>query len=216
MAKPILSIDIDDVLAPSARAFVDFSNKKWGTHLNITDYNEDWSKIWQLEEGEELKNRVEAIDQADFYGGKCPHPEDKLSIEVLNRLKNKFKIVTLTSRRSVKKDGTIEWLEKHYPNIFDDYIFSGIYDSVILDRKEGSIVQAANRNKGQLLRDLHISWHIDDQPKHCIGASEHGINSILFGNYTWNKDTKLEKNMKRAISWLEIESILVDWLENNG
>jgi len=38
--KPIIAVDIDDVLANLAQEIVDFSNKNWGTNLTIDDYNE--------------------------------------------------------------------------------------------------------------------------------------------------------------------------------
>lgn len=212
MNKPVLSIDIDDVLAPSAQAFIDFSNKKWGTHLSLEDYDEHWSKVWQIDNQRELEDRVKAIDKADFYGRGCPHPQDQQSKEALNRLKLKFKIITITSRRSIKKDGTVEWLEKHYPGIFDDYIFAGIWDNI--NSNEGW-KDRINKNKGSLLKELNVAWHIDDQPKHCIGAEENGIDSILFGDYGWNQDFKLGPRMRRASNWLEVEDILNEWLKFN-
>lgn len=207
MTKPILSIDIDDVLAPSAQAFVKFSNKMWGTNLTIDDYDEHWSKVWQIDDEAEINKRIEQIDAADFYGKECPHPQDRQSLEALNRLKYKFRIITLSSRRVIFKDGTIEWLNYHYPNIFDDYVFAGIWDDI---SKLDEFSKRINATKGDVLKSLGVVWHIDDQPKHCYGASGAGVKSILFGDYAWNRKAELRDNIFRASDWLEVEQIIRD------
>ena len=47
--RQIIAIDIDDVLAESAKVFIEYSNNTWGTSLTVGDYIEDWSKMWQVD-----------------------------------------------------------------------------------------------------------------------------------------------------------------------
>ena len=39
--KPIIAIDIDDVLSDNAVQFINYCNKHWGRSLTIDDYDED-------------------------------------------------------------------------------------------------------------------------------------------------------------------------------
>ena len=49
MTKKVIAVDIDDVLAESARNLVEYSNKSWGTNITVDDYDEDWAKLWQVD-----------------------------------------------------------------------------------------------------------------------------------------------------------------------
>ncbi|MBC7869007.1 hypothetical protein H7X69_02425 [Candidatus Saccharibacteria bacterium] len=40
-SKPTIAIDIDNVLAYNAKGFVEFSNQRWGTTLEV----DDWSDV---------------------------------------------------------------------------------------------------------------------------------------------------------------------------
>ncbi len=57
--KPIVAVDIDDVIAANAAGFVEFSNKKYGTHLTIDDYQEHWGEIWKTEYEETERRAIE-------------------------------------------------------------------------------------------------------------------------------------------------------------
>jgi 5'(3')-deoxyribonucleotidase len=40
MAKPVIAVDIDDVLSHSARAVAEYSNERWGYSLTEDDFKE--------------------------------------------------------------------------------------------------------------------------------------------------------------------------------
>jgi hypothetical protein len=50
-----------------------------------------------------------------------------------------------------------------------------------------------------------VNYLIDDQIKHCIGASGVGVKSLLYGDYPWNRDVNLPKSVERVSSWKEVE-----------
>ena len=57
--KPVIAIDIDDVLSSSAAGFVEWSNGKYGTHLKPEDYQEHWAEMWKLDLEETFKRANE-------------------------------------------------------------------------------------------------------------------------------------------------------------
>ena len=39
VTKPVIAVDIDDVLSDTVPAFLAFTNKKWGLNVTAQDYN---------------------------------------------------------------------------------------------------------------------------------------------------------------------------------
>ena len=64
--KKTIAIDIDDVLAANAENFVEFSNKKWGTHLRPDDYTEHWAELWDVDFDEVEKRRDIIVSEKVF------------------------------------------------------------------------------------------------------------------------------------------------------
>lgn len=195
MDKQTIAVDIDDVLATNARDFIDFTNKQWGTNLTIEDYDEHWMKVWQIED-EEATRRADVYHRSGVFGSYLYHDNSR---EVLARLHEKFRIIIVTSRRILIEKETRTWLKKYYDGSIDDVHFAGFYDNMDHD-----FHTQLKQTKGDLLRDLKADYFIDDQIKHCLSADEHGIKSILFGDYTWNQTADLPESIKRCHNWGEV------------
>lgn len=194
--KPTIAVDIDDVLAANAKGFVEYSNKKWGTNLIPDDYHERWALVWGVNE-EEAEKRAKQIhaDVSHLIGN---YEADLSAKEVLKQLSISYRLVIVTSRRRVIEKDTFDWLEKYYPGIFEEVHFAGIWDSgKDLDTR-------VNATKTDVVKQIGADYLIDDQPKHCLAAAKAGIQTILFGDYRWNRDIKLAKNMIRAKTWQDV------------
>jgi 5'(3')-deoxyribonucleotidase len=198
MKKQVIAVDIDDVLAVNVPAFVEFSNQKWGTNLTVEDFNEGWAKMWGVDH-EVVAERSKEWQKARLVRTYKHFNEAHL---VLEKLAKKYELVITTSRPTVMTDDTSEWIAKYFPGIFSAIHFSGIWDN--LDKGAHLLT------KGELLKEIGASYLIDDQPKHCVAADEVGIKSLLFGDYPWNKDTKLSKNIVRVKDWRAIEEYFND------
>ena len=201
MSKKVIAVDIDDVLSASAEEFVRFSNEKWGTNLTVDDYHEDWAQMWKVDRQTEMK-RARAIYEAQLITVFKPyHPYTDM---VLRNLAKRYKLIIVTSRASVLRDGTLEWLEKHYPALFEEVHMTGFYDTFLKEAfKDDSMHK---RTKGEMLSELGADYLIDDQPKHCFAAAELGIETVLFGNYRWSRELKqLPENVTRCRDWHEVE-----------
>jgi 5'(3')-deoxyribonucleotidase len=190
--KPIIAIDIDDVLAENARGFVEWSNKRFGTSLTPDDYNEHWSEMWKID-NEELEKRAHEFRNSDHVSAYSVIPGAKQALEIL---KTKFTLILITSRVATMKNLTKEWIEKNYPNIFSDYVFCGFYD--------GPVSSGLKLTKAEFAKGIKADYLIDDQVKHVEACSNLGIKSLLFGNYSWNKDVKLNDNITRVNDWGEV------------
>jgi uncharacterized HAD superfamily protein len=190
--KPVIAVDIDDVLAASATGFIDWTNKKFGTHLTIEDYDEHWATVWKVE-------RAEADRLSDEYHGSGYANDFAIfgeAKEVLEELKQRFTLILVTSRKRVLQKLTEEWINKHFPNIFRDCVFCGFYDV--------PEVYGIHLTKTDFLKNIQADYFIDDQLKHVESAAEAGIPALLFGDYLWNRKDNLHKNIVRVKNWREV------------
>lgn len=193
MKKPVIAIDVDDVLAASAESWVGFSNEKWGTHLTVDDYDEDWAKMWGVDHEEQIKRAQTVYDSlivSDFrrYDAALP---------VLKELTKKYELVIATSRIQAMHAETREWLDKHYAGIFSDFHGSGLFDVLTPDSPKGT--------KADLIKRIGADYLIDDQPKHCLAVADLGIETILFGDYSWNRDIgEIPPRVTRCVDWAAV------------
>ena len=195
--KPIIAIDIDDVLADNATGFVAYSNRKWGTNLKVTDYDEHWAMLWNTEHDldETMRRRDDFMASKSYRAYK---PKDQ-AYDVLKRLAENYELRIVTSRLQVMRDDTIDWLHEHYEGIFsDDTIhLAGIWDTLTHE--------SINMTKAEVVKIIGAKYLIDDQLKHCIGAAEIGVQALLFGDYNWNQSSALPKGVTRLADWPELE-----------
>jgi uncharacterized HAD superfamily protein len=190
---PIIAVDIDDVLADNAQGLIEFSNERWGTDLSVEDYTEHWAQMWQID-NTETETRANELHESGAIG-KYRHNDSALP--VLRDLAQRFRLVIITSRRLQVEKETRAWIADHYPDIFSEIHFAGIWDTI----DDGSHL----RTKAGICQSLGVNYLIDDQLKHCAAAAERGIQSLLFGNYSWNQSDVLPNNVVRVNDWNGIQ-----------
>lgn len=194
MKQQTIAVDIDDVLAANAPAFITYGNKRWRTKLTAEDYDEHWGRMWQLDD-EALREFGDAY-HASGEIGKYAHFE--AALPVLRKLHSNYKLVITTSRMIVVKDETLEWIDTYFEGIFSDIRFAGFFDDA------SKYHHAAT--KAQLALEIGATYIIDDQLKHCVAAAEAGITALLFGDYKWNRsEVTLPENVIRVVDWMEVE-----------
>lgn len=194
MSRQTIAIDIDDVLSDFASGFVKFCNERWGTHLTINDYDENWTKIWNVDE-EEARRRADEVQTGDLYRD-LPHSD--MAAQILAELSERFHLIVITSRRRPTREDTLAWMAKHYPMIDASMVnFAGFWDGAFTQ-------ESCKMTKADIATSLNVSYLIDDQLKHCISAAEAGIESIIFGDYPWNQIDEMPSSMTRCANWLEV------------
>jgi len=195
MARKKIAVDIDDVLAANAENFVRFSNKRWGTNLKPDDYTEHWAELWKVD-FDELGKRTEVMIQEQVF---LKHRFFDEAKPVLKKLSRNYTLYVVSSRSNRIQKDTIDWINKEYGGIF-----SGIHFADMWDRTDLHTLERLKGTKNDVIKQIGADYLIDDQPKHCIAAAEAGIKTVLFGNYGWNRDVKLRKDMARAKNWQEV------------
>ena len=196
MRRLKIAIDVDDVLAENAAGFVAFSNQRWGTALQVDDYDEHWAKIWNVD-NEEVERRAKEFHDSSLMRG---YGHIGGAYEALQALSADHHLVIATSRRLQMKADTLAWIEEHFPGIFasDTVHFAGIWDTV----DDHSIAMT----KADLVAQINADVLVDDQVKHCIAVAETGRQALLFGDYSWNQQASLPSGVTRCLSWSDVQN----------
>ncbi|HSX31507.1 MAG TPA: hypothetical protein VLE99_06350 [Candidatus Saccharimonadales bacterium] len=192
MKKPIIAVDIDDVLAAEAAFVVAYSNQHWRHQLTVDDYREFWGAMWGVDH-EEAERRSLELHEPGINKSYEPLAGAR---EALAELSERFELVIVTSRREMVRQETLDWLDKHMGKVFSQKIFAGIWDD--------AHPAAHKRTKAEILQAIGARYLIDDQPKHCIAAADLGLAALLFGGYPWNRDAVVPAGVKRCGNWLAV------------
>lgn len=193
MAKKLIAIDVDDVLAAAAPAFVAFSNERWDTHLTPEDFSEHWAEMWQVD----LEETARRFDIYATSGLISTYKSMDAAKETLQELKKHYRLAVVTSRSLSLEAETVAWLKQEFGSLLDEVHFSGIYEA-------GLSNETAIQTKAAVFQRIGASYVVDDQLKHCLAAAEVGIPAVLFGDYKWNWQKTLPKLVRRCKDWAAV------------
>lgn len=197
MTRKIIAVDIDDVMSHSAEWFVEYLNRTRGIALAIEDYQDDWTKMLSIELDEMRAMMRDIFTSGDFVRSAKPNID---ALHVLQKLAKNYDIISVTSRSSLGLDDTRDWLDQNFPGIFADLHFLDMWNR----EKNGPDSSMLHVSKGDICQELGAHYLIDDQPKHCNGAAECGVKTVLFGNYAWNRDAEIVDGVVRAKTWNDV------------
>lgn len=193
--KPIIAVDIDDVLCGQNEAIMRFVNEKYGLNLTLEDYSIEgeywgyWEKVWDVSP-EEANKRLDAFHEAE--GTMTQEPLDEV-LEVLKDLKQRYDLIIVTARHDKQTEVTHKWLKRHFPKTFKGVHFVQIW--------HGNI----QMTKAQVCKEVGAGYLIDDNLEHCTLAAESGVHALLFGEYGWNKSGELPNGITRVKDWRAVK-----------
>jgi len=192
MPKPVVAIDVDDVLADSRERFRQEINVRHQLDLQPAHYavpGEYWGyyeRIWR-ELGIYESLALDDIN-ASMKHHVLPHAD---APAVLKRLSRDYDLVVVTARREKWQQLTRDWLERHFPDTFCDIHFAG------------NTNHTTHVTKGDMCAEVGAQWLIDDHVQHCRDAAERGVTPLLFGDYGWQQGVPME--LVRCRDWLTVE-----------
>lgn len=192
--KPILAIDIDEVLAQFIPILAVYHNEIYGSNYTAESFvSYEFHRIWG---GTvlECNAKVDSFFESKYFKNDIiPVPGAK---EALLILKEDFELHIVTARQHRYETQTREWIQKHFPNIFTTFNFGNHYSTV-----------GKSRSKSQMCTEIGAIMLVDDSALYAQQCSLNGIPVILFGDYAWNRDfiiednTEISKLVTRAFDW---------------
>lgn len=184
-SKPIIAVDIDDVLAAHIESFIEFSNKSYGTRFTTRDYLEQWVDLWAIPY-EEVEKRALKFHIPETIGAFEVIEDAQFA---LNKLKENYELVVVTARPKHTIDSTLEWVEDNFPNTFADIHFVPVWDP------------GPKATKAEICKKIGADYLIDDLVRHCNLAAAGGIKAILFNRINWKQPEEIHPDVQVVRNW---------------
>ncbi|HSW78446.1 MAG TPA: hypothetical protein VLF88_00290 [Candidatus Babeliales bacterium] len=188
--KPIIAVDIDEVLTPHFQDLIDWYNKQYGTRLTLANNHPKTPEGWGTESIEEAVKRVQEFFDTEQFRQSEPFNEAK---NAAKQLSQKYDLVIITARDTIVEKITRDWISKHFPELFSDVHFAAMYS---LDNRA--------KPKSEIAKMIGVDYLIDDSLEHITSSAAEGIKGLLFGEYPWNQVGELPEGVTRVKDWPEI------------
>ncbi len=190
MSRETIAVDIDEVLFPMAELFLEYHNEMHGTNFSVSDMKSYYVEELTGETEEEMLAKIEAFISTDAYKQSGPMHE---AVDVITSLNKQYDLVLVTARDPFYRGSTEEFIGKHFPGMFRE-----LYYTHTLDQPEVRIP------KYVLCQQVGAIALIDDSLKNPTQCAEHGIPSVVFGDYPWNQADELPPGVTRCKDWAAV------------
>jgi len=170
-----IAVDVDEVLVPFL-----FPMAKWRglTMPRKEKYSYIYRDIFSIPEGESQK-MVRAFYSSQAFKNLKPIPGAHKKLTLLREQTDKIYVVT--GRQNIARETTEWWLDKYFPDIFDDLILTNSFTPFEI-------------KKVDVCRSLALDTIIDDSIDICTDCISNGINAIHFVGedvYPWCEETNI-------------------------
>jgi 5'(3')-deoxyribonucleotidase len=189
-SKPVIAVDIDEVLSPLHDLVFAHHNEVYGTNFPLHDTG--GSYFIDKYTGEPYEVTMEKLKKfIDTEAFQNLEPLDG-AVEAIKKVASKYDIIVITSRQDFYFEITHKWLEQHFPQTFKSVHFTeyGAADVKI--------------SKSDLCLKLGARYLIDDNLEFTLQAAAAGIKVLLFGDYPWNQANELPGGVIRVKDWNEV------------
>jgi len=185
--------DIDGVLADILPMFIDFLYERIGIRLKLEEIDSyyDWHRKLGIEK--------EAFSKLILEYYESPHlkravPMEEMAFDVIKSLAKNHDVLVLTSRHELTRQATEEFMEKYYPGVFNEILFTN-------NAHEGH--DAASSSKAKLLSFIGADFVVDDDPD----VMADGCKLLLYDSH-YNKDAEDNGRRVRFKSFEELPHII--------
>lgn len=206
-ARVTIAVDVDEVLGRFVHSLNAFCLEKYGQHYRVEDYFVyDFAQVWKCSKDESNHRVHEFFTSAHFRDGIEVIPGSFDSLDRMKRVhSDDLALHVVTSRQHVIQEQTLEWLDRHFPGIFDQVFFGNHF-----------ALEGTSKKKSEICKEIGASVLIDDNPWYAMECAEAGIQVLLYdwkSQYPWSKtdqDGPHHENITRVSDWEHVEATVVD------
>lgn len=178
-----IGIDLDDVIFEFTREILKVVEEVHGKKFGFEEVNSySFHNVFDLSL-EEIIEIIKGIDMVNL-------PLIEGAKDSILKLSKMNEIYFITSR--VFKEGTEESLEKHFSELKYELFFSS-------NPHAGTV----GKDKGEICKEIGVSFMVEDSPKHAMICAEKGIKTFLIEK-PWNLNLIEHENLIKVKSWDEI------------
>lgn len=204
-SKPVVAVDIDEVLAAFVPALLDFHNSEYESELTLSDFHSyRFCEVWGGT-NDEAMDKIYHFFDTHYFTNIQPIAG---ALGVLTRHQRHFRFACVTSRQHKITHKTNAWIASHFPGLFEEIVFGNHWTREAPDPDH---MTPNKRAKHEMCRSIGAIALIDDSIKYAAQCSEElgpsGFRVALFGDYPWNKG-ETPSAAVRAASWGEVDAFL--------
>lgn len=202
--KLVVAVDVDEVLGNFVSALNRFVADRYSSNHSVSEYHVyEFFRIWNCTRDEADIRVHEFFKTPYFKRGIHPLPG---ALQALQKVSSFCNLSVVTSRQNAIKDHTIQWIENHFPGLFQEIHFGNHF-----------ALEGQSRPKSDICRSLGAKVLIDDNPRYAMECAEVGIRVLLFDyekSYPWCKIDYVDQHplVTKVHSWEEVEHQLVTWV----
>jgi 5'(3')-deoxyribonucleotidase len=187
MNKPVIAVDIDEVLFPNVKVLLPYFNKVSGTDVKAEQMKSYFIEDLTGESTESVLKKIEAHVKGSDYDD--TETVEK-AIESIKLLRQNYDLIVVTSRQVFWRGYTEKFLQKHFAGVFKDLHYTHTLEA-----------PDSSRPKFEICKEIGAKYLIDDHLSNVTTCAENGIKAILFGDYPWNQTNKLPEGVTRCKDW---------------
>ncbi|XP_022929499.1 uncharacterized protein LOC111436047 [Cucurbita moschata] len=198
--KLVVAVDVDEVLGNFVSALNKFVADRYSSNHSVSEYHVyEFFRIWNCSR-DEANHRVHEFFKTPYFKvGIWPIPGAQSTLLKLSRFCH---LSVVTSRQNAIKEHTLEWIDKHFPGLFQEIHFGNHF-----------ALDGVSRSKEEICKSLGATVLIDDNPRYAIECAKAGIRVLLFdyeNSYPWCKtETEdLPPLVTKVYNWEDVEKQL--------
>ena len=203
LSKPMIGVDVDEVLCPFVVQLCKFHNEYYNSELRPDHF---FSYVFReipeygAKDEPQSKEILTQFFQSKYF---ADMPVILNAYDTLHGMKEDFNFSVITSRRNELETMTREWIDEYFPDIFDEQLFGNHFND------------GASLTKTEMCQQINARIAIDDNLKYCQELSKSLDLVILYGDYPWNKMDNLPDNVIRCNDWFDIKATLSQYKLSN-
>lgn len=194
--KKTIAVDVDDVLVPHETHLAEQFRQYFDVHYPH-DHLHGLSALLPEEQKPQVKEIMNRFLTSEEFRSVEPVEGATSAMRQLDKC---YRLVVITSRPKIVHDITKEWLNWHFPNVFNDIHF------VNASYGWGELRGVSKR---EVCQQANAQYLVDDSLLHIQEAAEYGVNGLLFGDYPWNQAEELPAGTVRVKGWEEVARVLL-------
>ncbi|KAL0091517.1 hypothetical protein J3Q64DRAFT_1319528 [Phycomyces blakesleeanus] len=200
--RRVLAVNLDQTLSHTLEALVKWHNDTYSTHLTIEDFDTyDFAAVWGGSQ-ESTCDKIRAFYDSEYFE-RIPPIQD-FALEALKMFKKrKFTLVIITSRQQFVAAQTKQFVDRHYPGLFESIYFCN------LGLSNAEQLEYVSKSKATICKEVGVDVLIDDSLDHALDCAQLGIKVLLYdrkGQYTWNHlEPNTQASAASAASPVEVE-----------
>ncbi|TFL03985.1 hypothetical protein BDV98DRAFT_563365 [Pterulicium gracile] len=197
---PVIAIDLDDVLSETNASVAAFHNETYGSDMPKDLSTFYYYYYWKNPGWGSLHTTFDKVS-AYYASGRiyktAPIPGAREGVQSLRDAG--YRLIVVTARTNDTADESFQWVNHHFPGLFDSVICTGAFK----DKHSTGHEVVTKLSKAQVCHDLGARLLIDDSSENALQCATfaHPTPVLLFGDYQWNQRRSLPEDNREDMTY---------------